>query len=169
MKEEELRLQKGASSNGYLAHIFRHMDKELFNEDMGVLTCHTLRNKDFQRVTLERDGEVLLCFEAAMAFRTSRSGTEAVEGQVPLPLRGGPGLCQGCLSNRGQTQWRTVPPFADARASWKQALGSTVFDMKIAADFSILESQKECVHWYCQHHEEEPRLPMLTFAYPGWV
>jgi len=54
--EEEVRLHAGVSSDGYLAHIFRHMAKELFNEDVGVLTYRTLRNKDFQEVTLERDG-----------------------------------------------------------------------------------------------------------------
>ncbi|KAK1334922.1 hypothetical protein QTO34_004494 [Cnephaeus nilssonii] len=69
MKEEEVRLHEGASSDGYLAHIFRHTAKELFNEDVGVLTYHTLRNKDFQEVTLERDGEVLLRFEAAYGFQ----------------------------------------------------------------------------------------------------
>ncbi|KAK1346382.1 hypothetical protein QTO34_000237 [Cnephaeus nilssonii] len=68
MKEKEMRLHEGASSNGYLAHIFRHMAKELFNEDVGVLTYHILRNKDFQEVTLERDREALLCFEAAYGF-----------------------------------------------------------------------------------------------------
>ncbi|XP_059563534.1 nuclear prelamin A recognition factor-like [Myotis daubentonii] len=69
MEEKEVRLREGASSDGYLAHIFRHMAKELFNEDVGALTYHTLRNKDFQGVTLERDGEVLLHFEAAYGFR----------------------------------------------------------------------------------------------------
>ncbi|EPQ15374.1 Nuclear prelamin A recognition factor [Myotis brandtii] len=48
MKEEEVRLHEGASSDGYLVHIFRHTAKELFNEDVGVLTYCTLRNKDFQ-------------------------------------------------------------------------------------------------------------------------
>ncbi|KAK1346562.1 hypothetical protein QTO34_000419 [Cnephaeus nilssonii] len=33
MKGKEVRLHEGASSDGYLAHIFRHMAKELFNED----------------------------------------------------------------------------------------------------------------------------------------
>nr|KAF6387471.1 hypothetical protein mMyoMyo1_007967 [Myotis myotis] len=64
-----VRFHEGASSNGYLVHIFRHMAKELFNEDVGVLTYRTLRNKDFQEVTLERDRVVLLRFEAAYGFR----------------------------------------------------------------------------------------------------
>ncbi|XP_064438503.1 nuclear prelamin A recognition factor isoform X2 [Mirounga angustirostris] len=44
-----------------------------------------------------------------------------------------------------------------------------VFDTTVAADFSILESQKEFVRRYQQHSEEEPALPMLTSACPGWV
>ncbi|ELK24757.1 Nuclear prelamin A recognition factor [Myotis davidii] len=68
MEEEVVRLHEGASSDGYLVHIFRHMAKELFIEDMGLLTYHTLRNKDFQEVTLERDVEVLLRLEAAYGF-----------------------------------------------------------------------------------------------------
>ncbi|XP_037666628.1 nuclear prelamin A recognition factor isoform X2 [Choloepus didactylus] len=44
-----------------------------------------------------------------------------------------------------------------------------VFDMTIAADFSILESQREFVRRYRQHREEGRALPMLTSACPGWV
>ncbi|XP_019517401.1 PREDICTED: nuclear prelamin A recognition factor [Hipposideros armiger] len=69
LEEEELRRHDGASSDGYLAHIFRHAAKELFNEDVGEVTYRTLRNKDFQEVTLERNGEVLLRFAAAFGFR----------------------------------------------------------------------------------------------------
>ncbi|KAM4844339.1 nuclear prelamin A recognition factor isoform 2-T2 [Thomomys bottae] len=44
-----------------------------------------------------------------------------------------------------------------------------VFDTAIAADFSILESQREFVHRYHQHSKEQRALPMLTSACPGWV
>ncbi|XP_037349660.1 nuclear prelamin A recognition factor isoform X2 [Talpa occidentalis] len=44
-----------------------------------------------------------------------------------------------------------------------------VFDTAIAADFSLLESQKEFVRRYRRHSEEAPALPMLTSACPGWV
>ncbi|XP_004463721.1 nuclear prelamin A recognition factor isoform X2 [Dasypus novemcinctus] len=44
-----------------------------------------------------------------------------------------------------------------------------VFDMTIAADFSILESQREFVRRYRQHREDDRALPMLTSACPGWV
>nr|KAF6349036.1 hypothetical protein mMyoMyo1_011623 [Myotis myotis] len=59
-----------------------------------------------------------------------------------------------------------MPP--EGSVAFSKALVCPVFDVKIAADFSILESQKEFVRRYCQHHEEEPRLPMLTSACPGW-
>lgn len=42
-----------------------------------------------------------------------------------------------------------------------------VFDTTIAADFSILETQKEFVHRYHRHSEEQRELPMLTSACPG--
>nr|KAF6304003.1 hypothetical protein mMyoMyo1_008982 [Myotis myotis] len=104
MKEKEVRLHEGSGSDGYLVHVFRHTAKELFNEDVGVLTYCTLRNKDFQEVTLERHGEFCYALRLLTAFQTSRSGPEGVEGQVPLPLCGGPGLHQACLSGRGQAQ-----------------------------------------------------------------
>nr|KAF6369778.1 hypothetical protein mMyoMyo1_013677 [Myotis myotis] len=80
MKEKEVRLHEGASSNGYLAHIFRHMAKELLSEDMGVLTYCILRNKDFQEVTLESDEEVLLRFEAAFGFRNIQKWSRSCRG-----------------------------------------------------------------------------------------
>lgn len=43
VKEEELRRHDGAGSDGYLAHIFRHAAKELFNEDVGEVTYRALR------------------------------------------------------------------------------------------------------------------------------
>lgn len=42
-----------------------------------------------------------------------------------------------------------------------------VFDTALAADFSILEGQKEFVRRFHRHSEEEPALPMLTSACPG--
>ncbi|ELK34583.1 Nuclear prelamin A recognition factor [Myotis davidii] len=56
----------------------------------------------------------------------------------------------------------------EGSAASSKALGRTVLDMKIAVNFSILVSQKEFVHRYCQHREEEPWLPMMTSACPSW-
>lgn len=43
LEEGELRRHDGASSDGYLAHVFRHAAKELFNEDVGEVTYRALR------------------------------------------------------------------------------------------------------------------------------
>lgn len=42
-----------------------------------------------------------------------------------------------------------------------------VFDTTIAADFSILESQREFVQRYQRRNQEEHALPMFASACPG--
>uniref|UniRef100_G1QEZ9 Iron hydrogenase large subunit C-terminal domain-containing protein n=1 Tax=Myotis lucifugus TaxID=59463 RepID=G1QEZ9_MYOLU len=98
-KEKEVRLHKGASSDGYQTHIFRHMAKELFNKDLGVLSYHTLRNK----VTLERDREVLLRFEAARLSEHPEAVLKLYRGNFPCHFVEVL-ACQACLSGRGQAQ-----------------------------------------------------------------
>lgn len=39
-----MRRHDGASSDGYLAHVFRHAAKQLFDEDVGEVTYRTLRS-----------------------------------------------------------------------------------------------------------------------------
>ncbi|ELK38347.1 Nuclear prelamin A recognition factor [Myotis davidii] len=105
VKEEEVRRHEGASSDGYLAHIFRHAAKELFNEDVGELTYRSLRNKDFQEVTLERDGEVLLRFAAAYGFRNIQNVVLKLKrGKFPYHFVEVLACAGGCLSGRGQAQ-----------------------------------------------------------------
>lgn len=38
-----MRRHDSTSSDGHLAHVFRHAAKELFNEDVGEVTYRTLR------------------------------------------------------------------------------------------------------------------------------
>ncbi|XP_053308865.1 nuclear prelamin A recognition factor [Spea bombifrons] len=96
---------EGTSSDGYLAHVFRHAAKELFDMDVKEITYKTLKNKDFQEVCLEKDGETVLRFAAAYGFRNIQN--------MVLKLRKGkfhyhfvevlacPG---GCLNGKGQAQ-----------------------------------------------------------------
>ncbi|XP_073538594.1 nuclear prelamin A recognition factor [Phyllobates terribilis] len=96
---------EGTSSDGYLAHIFRHAAKELFGMEVQEITYKTLKNKDFQEVCLEKDGETVLRFAAAYGFRNIQN--------MVLKLRKGkfhyhfvevlacPG---GCLNGKGQAQ-----------------------------------------------------------------
>lgn len=101
----ELRRHDGASSDGYLAHVFRHAAKELFNEDVGEVTYRALRNKDFQEVTLERDGEVLLRFAAACGFRNIQNMVlKLKKGRFPYHFVEVLACAGGCLSGRGQAQ-----------------------------------------------------------------
>ncbi|XP_017452905.1 nuclear prelamin A recognition factor isoform X2 [Rattus norvegicus] len=69
VKEMAVRRHDGVSSDGHLAHVFRHAAKELFGEHVEEITYRALRNKDFHEVTLEKNGEVLLRFAAAYGFR----------------------------------------------------------------------------------------------------
>ncbi|XP_021565251.1 nuclear prelamin A recognition factor isoform X2 [Carlito syrichta] len=105
LKEEEVMRHDGASSDGYLAHIFRHAAKELFNEDVEEVTYRSLRNKDFQEVTLEKNGEVLLRFAAAYGFRNIQNMIlKLKKGKFPyhfVEVLACPG---GCLNGRGQAQ-----------------------------------------------------------------
>ncbi|XP_037349659.1 nuclear prelamin A recognition factor isoform X1 [Talpa occidentalis] len=101
--EGEPRRHDGSSSDGYLAHVFRHAAKELFGQDVGEVTYRPLRNKDFQEVTLEKDGQVLLRFAAACGFRNVQNVVLKLKrGKFPyhfVEVLACPG---GCLHGRGQ-------------------------------------------------------------------
>ncbi|NXU64128.1 NARF factor, partial [Horornis vulcanius] len=69
LKEGDVVRHDGKRSDGYLEHIFKHAAKELFGMDVKEITYKALKNKDFQEVTLEKDGETVLRFAAAYGFR----------------------------------------------------------------------------------------------------
>ncbi|XP_053426995.1 nuclear prelamin A recognition factor isoform X2 [Nycticebus coucang] len=104
-KEEMVTRHDGASSDGHLVHVFRYAAKELFNEDVEEVTYRALRNKDFQEVTLEKDGEILLRFAAAYGFRNIQNMIlKLKKGTFPyhfVEVLACPG---GCLNGRGQAQ-----------------------------------------------------------------
>ncbi|XP_023367087.1 nuclear prelamin A recognition factor isoform X2 [Otolemur garnettii] len=104
-KEEMVMRHDGASSDGHLVHVFRYAAKELFNEDVEEVTYRALRNKDFQEVTLEKDGEVLLRFAAAYGFRNIQNMIlKLKKGTFPyhfVEVLACPG---GCLNGRGQAE-----------------------------------------------------------------
>ncbi|KAM5272697.1 nuclear prelamin A recognition factor [Ctenodactylus gundi] len=104
-KEVTLRRHDGAGSDGHLAHVFRHAAKELFNEHVGEISYRALRNKDFQEVTLEKDGQVVLRFASAYGFRNVQNLVLKLrKGKFPyhfVEVLACPG---GCLNGRGQAQ-----------------------------------------------------------------
>ncbi|XP_026523350.1 nuclear prelamin A recognition factor [Notechis scutatus] len=108
--EEELNRHDGRS-DGYLEHIFKHAAKELFNTEVKELTYKTLKNKDFQEVTLEKDGETVLRFAAAYGFRNIQNMIlKLKKGKCSyhfVEVLACPG---GCLNGNGQAQTEDGKP-----------------------------------------------------------
>ncbi|XP_032648649.1 nuclear prelamin A recognition factor [Chelonoidis abingdonii] len=111
IKEEDVVRHDGRRSDGYLEHIFKHAAKELFDMDVKEITYKTLKNKDFQEVSLEKDGETVLRFAAAYGFRNIQN--------VVLKLKKGKFLYHfvevlacpgGCLNGKGQAQTEDGKP-----------------------------------------------------------
>ncbi|XP_076024043.1 nuclear prelamin A recognition factor [Genypterus blacodes] len=96
---------EGRGSEGFLEHVFKHAAKELFGLDVQEITYKTLRNRDFQEVTLERDGETLLQFAAVYGFRNIQTLVHRMrKGRVPYQLVEVLSCPGGCLSGRGQAE-----------------------------------------------------------------
>ncbi|XP_019398249.1 PREDICTED: nuclear prelamin A recognition factor isoform X1 [Crocodylus porosus] len=105
IKEVDIVRHDGKRSDGYLEHIFKYAAKELFDMDVNEITYKALKNKDFQEVTLEKDGETVLRFAAAYGFRNIQN--------MVLKLKKGKFLYHfvevlacpgGCLNGKGQAQ-----------------------------------------------------------------
>ncbi|KAJ3607528.1 hypothetical protein NHX12_024579 [Muraenolepis orangiensis] len=96
---------EGRTSEGFLEHVFKHAAKDLFGLDVQEITYKTLRNRDFQEVTLERDGETLLHFAAVYGFRNIQTLVQRIKkGRVPYQLVEVLSCPGGCLSGRGQAE-----------------------------------------------------------------
>ncbi|XP_075025960.1 nuclear prelamin A recognition factor isoform X2 [Calonectris borealis] len=111
VKEGDVVRHDGKRSDGYLEHIFKHAAKELFGMDVKEITYKALKNKDFQEVTLEKDGETVLRFAAAYGFRNIQN--------MVLKLKKGKFLYHfvevlacpgGCLNGKGQAQTEDGKP-----------------------------------------------------------
>ncbi|KAK2097204.1 Cytosolic iron-sulfur assembly component 3 [Saguinus oedipus] len=81
---EEPTSHRGGGSGGYLEHVFRHAAQELFGIQVAEVTYKPLRNKDFQEVTLEKEGQVLLHFAMAYGFRNIQNLVQRLKrGRCP--------------------------------------------------------------------------------------
>uniref|UniRef100_A0A3P9MHT8 Nuclear prelamin A recognition factor-like protein n=1 Tax=Oryzias latipes TaxID=8090 RepID=A0A3P9MHT8_ORYLA len=100
---DELLSHAGSGSGGYLHHVFTYAAKQLFGEEVKELTYKTLRNKDFQEVRLEKDGEVLLCFAATYGFRNIQNLVQKLKRGKSLYHFVEVMACpSGCLNGGGQ-------------------------------------------------------------------
>ncbi|XP_037360508.1 cytosolic iron-sulfur assembly component 3 [Talpa occidentalis] len=94
---------RGGGSGGYLEHVFRHAARELFGIHVDEVTYRPLRNKDFQEVTLEQGGQVLLRFAAAYGFRNIQNLVQKLRrGRCPYHYVEVMACPAGCLNGGGQ-------------------------------------------------------------------
>ncbi|XP_054246788.1 cytosolic iron-sulfur assembly component 3 isoform X1 [Indicator indicator] len=101
--EEELTSHSGGGSGGYLEHIYKHAAKELFGIQVDTIQYKPLKNKDFQEVTLEKDGAVLLHFALAYGFRNIQNLVQKLKrGKSPYQYVEVMACPAGCLNGGGQ-------------------------------------------------------------------
>ncbi|XP_010001848.1 PREDICTED: cytosolic Fe-S cluster assembly factor NARFL [Chaetura pelagica] len=100
---EQLTSHSGGGSGGYLEHIYKHAAKELFGIHVDTIQYKPLKNKDFQEVTLERDGVVLLQFALAYGFRNIQNLVQKLKrGKCPYHYVEVMACPSGCLNGGGQ-------------------------------------------------------------------
>ncbi|XP_044513435.1 cytosolic iron-sulfur assembly component 3 [Gracilinanus agilis] len=105
----ELLGHHGGGSGGYLEHIFRHAAQELFGMQVDEITYKPLKNKDFQEVTLEKDGTVLLHFALAYGFRNIQNLVQKLKrGKSPYHYVEVMACPSGCLNGGGQIKAEAI-------------------------------------------------------------
>ncbi|KAG8433308.1 hypothetical protein GDO86_017552 [Hymenochirus boettgeri] len=103
--EEEPVGHQGGGSGGYLEHIFRNAAQELFGVHVDEIVYKPLKNKDFQEVTLEKDGNVLLHFALAYGFRNIQNLVQKLKrGRCPYHYVEVMACPSGCLNGGGQVK-----------------------------------------------------------------
>ncbi|KAM4025216.1 cytosolic iron-sulfur assembly component 3 [Anomaloglossus baeobatrachus] len=94
---------EGGGSGGYLEHIFKYAAQELFGLHVDKITYKPLKNKDFQEVTLEKDGELLLQFALAYGFRNIQNLVQKLKrGRCAYDYVEVMACPSGCLNGGGQ-------------------------------------------------------------------
>ncbi|GAB1300726.1 Cytosolic iron-sulfur assembly component 3 [Apodemus speciosus] len=117
MSAEEPTSHRGGGSGGYLEHVFRHAAQELFGIHVAEITYQPLRNKDFQEVTLEREGQVVLRFALAYGFRNIQNLVQKLKrGRCPYHYVEVMACPSGCLNGGGQLK----APDTDSRELLQQ-------------------------------------------------
>ncbi|XP_028826285.1 nuclear prelamin A recognition factor [Denticeps clupeoides] len=103
--EQGLMRHEGRVSEGFLEHIFKHAAQDIFGLDVQEIVYKTHKNRDFQEVMLEKDGETLLHFAAVYGFRNIQTLVHRMrKGRVPYQLVEVLSCPGGCLSGRGQAE-----------------------------------------------------------------
>ncbi|KAJ6657551.1 hypothetical protein lerEdw1_002265 [Lerista edwardsae] len=110
LSEEQLLGHSGGGSGGYLEHIYKYAAKELFGIQVEDVQYKPLKNKDFQEVTLEKDGRVLLQFALAYGFRNIQNFVQKLKrGKLPYHYVEVMACPSGCLNGGGQAKAEGEP------------------------------------------------------------
>uniref|UniRef100_A0A8C4SF00 Nuclear prelamin A recognition factor-like protein n=1 Tax=Erpetoichthys calabaricus TaxID=27687 RepID=A0A8C4SF00_ERPCA len=98
----------GGGSGGYLEHVYVYAAKELFGVEVKDIVYKVLKNKDFQEVTLEKEGETLLRFAIAYGFRNIQNLVQKLKrGKSPYHFVEVMACPSGCLNGGGQIRANT--------------------------------------------------------------
>ncbi|XP_052341836.1 nuclear prelamin A recognition factor-like [Oncorhynchus keta] len=167
---------EGKGSEGFLEHVFKYAAKELFGLDVDQITYKTLRNRDFQEVCLERDGEVLLQFASVYGFRNIQTLVHRMRtGQIPYQLVEVLSCPGGCVSGRGQAEGETggrvdkalVQQMEDAYSSLTVRLPDTNPDLLILYQ-DWLEGQDSTHANTLLHTQYTQQTPSQTQTHIQW-
>ncbi|XP_061741186.1 cytosolic Fe-S cluster assembly factor narfl [Nerophis ophidion] len=105
VRDDEFLSHAGSGSGGYLHHVFTYAAKQIFGEEVKELTYKSLRNKDFQEVTLEKDGAVVLSFASTYGFRNIQNLVQKLKrGKSPYHFVEVMACPSGCLNGGGQVK-----------------------------------------------------------------
>ncbi|NXI72024.1 NARFL factor, partial [Anseranas semipalmata] len=125
--EEELTSHSGGGSGGYLEHIYKYAAKELFGIQVDKIQYKPLKNKDFQEVTLEKDGVVLLQFALAYGFRNIQNLVQKLKrGKSPYHYVEVMACPSGCLNGGGQ-----IKVEGESSKDWLQQVEKLYDSLKI--------------------------------------
>ncbi|CAI9783984.1 unnamed protein product [Fraxinus pennsylvanica] len=120
------------SSGGYADTVFRHAAKMLFGKEFeGPLQFKTIRNSDFQEVTLEIEGKTVLKFAQCYGFRNLRNiVTKIKTGKCDYHFLEIMACPSGCLNGGGQIK----PKPGQSAKDLIQLLESTYAENVLVAD-----------------------------------
>ncbi|KAM8960374.1 cytosolic iron-sulfur assembly component 3 [Pelodytes ibericus] len=141
--EDEPLGHDGGGSGGYLEHIFKHAAQELFGVHVDEITYKPLKNKDFQEVTLESDGKVLLQFAMAYGFRNIQNLVQKLKrgrcGYQYVEVMACP---SGCLNGGGQ-----IKAEGEASKDWLQRVEQLYGSVSPEIPESNSSVQQLYQHW----------------------
>ncbi|XP_064178931.1 cytosolic Fe-S cluster assembly factor narfl isoform X1 [Anguilla rostrata] len=161
--EDELLRHAGSSSGGYLHHVYIHAARQLFGVEVKDITYKTLKNKDFQEVTLEKDGTVLLRFAITYGFRNIQNLVQKLKrGKASYDFVEVMACPSGCVNGGGQ-----VKPLPDKP---NKELLQQVEDLYKAENTRAPEEEDRVAHLYhswLHHVGEEKARELLHTGYHG--